>query len=269
MWVTRVRGVRFLCEAAVCAKYLRVHPSAIRSGKEGDNACDIVWLAEAFQRRQLTKLSDLLFCLVAKEKFCRDRSGGDRIHRDFVSAEFICKHMHQAFNACLGSDIGAVGGEVLSEDAAGEGDDTAALGDVLRCLREDEEGSAQVRGNDLVECLDVAFGDGREGHDTCVIDDHVDLAEGLEGLLEELLDVFRVGNVGLDGEGAASSAGDLADDLFCLGCVACVVDDDAKSIGREAKSDGTSDAAGCAGYDGCLSHSDSPFGGFFELEVRR
>ena len=93
-----------------------------------------------------------------------------------------------------------------------------------------------------------------------LLDDDVDLAEGLEGLLEELLDVFRVGNVGLDGERAASSAGDLVDDLFGFGCVAGEVDDDAESVGCEAKSDGTSNTAGCAGYDSCLSHGNSPLG---------
>src|ERR1700733_11326276 len=140
---------------------------------------------------------------------------------------------------------------------------------MLRCLREDEEGAAQVGGDHLVEGFDIAFGDGRERHNACVVDDDIDLAESLEGLLEELLDVFRVGNVGLDGERAASSAGDLVDDPFGFGSVAGEVDDDAESVGCEAKSDGTSDAAGGAGYDSCLSHGDSPFGGFFEVEVRR
>ena len=106
--------------------------------------------------------------------------------------------MDKAFDACFGGDVGAVSGEVLGEDAAGESDDTAALCNVLCRLREDEEGSAQVSGDDFVEGFDVAFSDRREGHDACVVDDDVDLAEGLEGLFEELLDVFRVCDISLD-----------------------------------------------------------------------
>ena len=82
--------------------------------------------------------------------------------------------------------------------------------------------------------------------------DDVDLSEGLNGLLEELLDVVGIGDVGLDGEGTASRAGDLVDNLFRLGCVAGEVDDDAESIGCEAKSDGSPDAAGCASNESCL-----------------
>src|ERR1700730_18232156 len=129
----------------------------------------------------------------------------------------------------------------------------------LRRLREDEEGSAEVRGNDFVEGLHVTFGDGRKGHDACVVDHDVDLSEGLEGLLEEPLDVFGISNISLDCEAASARAGDLVDYLFCFGCVPGVVDDDAESVGCEAKGDGTSDAAGCSGYDSCLSHGGSPF----------
>ena len=131
------------------------------------------------------------------------------------------------------------------------------------------KGSAEVGGNDFVEGLHITFGDGRKRHDACVVDHDVDLSESLEGLLEELLDVFGIRNISLDCKGASAGAGDLVDYLFCFGCIAGIVDDDAESVGCEAKGDGTSDAAGCSGYDCCLSHAGSPFGGFFELEVRR
>src|SRR5260370_15319844 len=219
----------------------------------------MVGLAEPLERSNASGLLDQFFALALEEKRGGNGSWGNGVDGDLVSAKFICEDRDEPFDTCFGGDVGAVGGESPGEDTAGEGDDTAALRDVLRCLREDEEGPAQVRGNDLVEGFDVAFGDGREGHNACIVDDDVDLAEGLEGLLEELLNVFRIGNVGLDGEGAASSAGDLVDDLFRLGCVAGEVDDDAESVSCEAKSDGTSDAAGCACTDGCLSIANSPF----------
>src|SRR5271155_16606 len=129
----------------------------------------------------------------------------------------------------------------------------------MRCLRENEEGSPQVGADDLVEGFDVAFGDGRERHDGCVVDDNADLAEGLDCLLEELLDVFGVCDVGLDGESTAACISDLIHHFFGIACVARVVDAAAESVSSEAKSDGTSDAPGCVRNDSCLSHGDSPF----------
>ncbi len=59
--------MRFLCEATVCAKNLCVDPSAIGSGKEGDDACDIVWLAEAFEWRPAADLLNLFFSLAIRK----------------------------------------------------------------------------------------------------------------------------------------------------------------------------------------------------------
>src|SRR6202035_5408572 len=160
-------------------------------------ACDIVWLAEPLQGSHAADLLDLLFGLAIEKELGSDRSRGDGVDGDLVSAKLVGEDVNEALDACLGGDVRTVGGEVFSKDAAGEGDDTATLRDVLRCLREDEEGSAQVRGDDFIECFYVAFGDGREGHDACVVDDNIDLPEGLEGLLEEPFDVFKLGNVGL------------------------------------------------------------------------
>jgi hypothetical protein len=236
-----------LCEAAVCAKHLRVDPSAIGSGKEGDNVCDIVRLAESLERCHATDLLDLLFRLAVQKELRPDRSRCNRVDRNLVSAKLVGENMDEAFNACFGCDVRAVGGKVLREDAAGKGNNTAALSDVLRCLREDEEGPAQVRGDHLVEGLHVALGDGRKRHDARVVDHDADLPKGFEGLFEELLDVFAIGDVRLNCERTSAGAVDLVDDLFCLGCITGIVDDDAESVGCEAKGDGASDAAGCAG----------------------
>src|ERR1700722_17212278 len=248
-----------LCEATVCAKHLRVDPSAVGSGKKRDDVGDIVGLTEPLKRRHAGDLFDLLFSLAVKEELRPYRSRCNGVDRNLVSAKLVGEDMDKAFDACLGGDVRAVGGKVLCEDTAGEGDDTASLGYVLRRLREDEESSAEVRGNDFVEGLDVPFGDGRKRHDACVVDHDVDLSEGLEGLLEELLDVFGMSNISLDRKGASAGACDLVDYLFCFACIAGIVDDDAKSVGCKAKGDGASDAAGCSGYDSCLSHGSSPF----------
>src|ERR1700733_1050957 len=193
-----------LCEAAVCAKHLRVDPSAVGPGEKGDDVRDIVWLTEPLKRRHAADLFDLVFSLAVQEELRPDRSRCNGVHRDLVSAKLVGENMDEAFNARFGGDVRAVGRKVLREDAAGEGDDAAAFPYMLRGLREDEEGSAEVRGNNFVEGLHVTFGDGRKRHDACVVDHDVDLSEGLESLLEELLDVFGIGNVRLDCEGVSA-----------------------------------------------------------------
>src|SRR5271170_3651601 len=149
-----------LCEAAVCAKDLRVDPSAVGPGKKGDDVCDIVGLTEPLKRRHAADLFDLLFRLAVQEELSPYRSRRNGVDRNLVSAKLIGEDMDKALDACLRRDVRAVGREVLREDAAGEGDNTASLGYVLRRLREDEEGSAEVRGNDFVERLHITFGDG-------------------------------------------------------------------------------------------------------------
>src|SRR5580692_10072528 len=149
-----------LCEATVCAKHLRVDPSAVGPGKKGDDVCDIVGLSEPLKRRHAANLFDLLFSLAVQEELRPYRSRCNGVDRNLVSAKLVGEDMDKTFDTCLGGDVRAVGRKVLREDAAGECDDTAALGYVLRCLREDEEGSAEVRGNDFVEGFDIAFGDG-------------------------------------------------------------------------------------------------------------
>jgi hypothetical protein len=134
--------MRFLCEATVCAKNLRVDPSPIGAGKEGDDACDIVWLAEAFEWGHAADLLNLFFCLAIQEKFRPHRPRCNGVDRNLVSAKLVSEDVDEAFNARLGGDIGTIGGEALGEHAAGEGDDAAPFGYMLSCLREDEEGSA-------------------------------------------------------------------------------------------------------------------------------
>src|ERR1700684_4549391 len=149
-----------LCEATVCAKHLRVDPSTIGAGKEGEDVCDVVGLTETLKRRHAADLFDLLFRLAVQEELRPYRSGRDGVHRNLVSAKLVGEDMDESFDACLEDDIVSVCVEVLVEVAAGEGDNAASLSYVLRRLREDEEGSAEVGGDDFVEGLHVAFGDG-------------------------------------------------------------------------------------------------------------
>src|SRR6202522_2458134 len=146
-----------LCEATVCAKHLRVDPPAVGPGKEGDDAGDIVGLTKPLKRRHAADLFDLLFSLAVQEELRPYRSRCNGVDCNLVSAKLVGEDMDKAFDASFRSDVRAVGRKVLREHAAGECDDTASLGYVLRRLREDEKGSAEIRRNDFVEGLHVTF----------------------------------------------------------------------------------------------------------------
>src|SRR5580658_2688982 len=101
---------RCLCEAAVCAKYLSVDPSTIGSSKEGDDVCDIVWLAEPLERSHAADLLDLICGLAVEKELGCDRPGGDGIDSDLVATKLVGKNLDEPLDACLGGDVRAVGG---------------------------------------------------------------------------------------------------------------------------------------------------------------
>ena len=90
-----------LCEAAVCAKHLRVDPSAVGPGKKGDDVCDIVGLTEPLKRRHAADLFDLLFSLAVQEELSPYRSRCNGVDRNLVSAKLVGEDMDKAFDACL------------------------------------------------------------------------------------------------------------------------------------------------------------------------
>jgi hypothetical protein len=77
---------------------------------------------------------------------------------------------------------------------------------VLGGLGEYEKCAAKIGGNDLVESIDIVFGDRRQRHDAGVVHNDVNLTVGHERLVEELFDVVGVCDVSLDGDGTGPPA---------------------------------------------------------------
>ena len=111
-----------LCEATVCAKHLGVDPSAVGPGEKGDDVCDIVGMTETLKRRHVADLFDLLFSLAVQEELRPYRSRCNGVDRNLVSTKLVGENMDEAFDACLGGDVRAIGRKVLREDTAREGD---------------------------------------------------------------------------------------------------------------------------------------------------
>ena len=142
-----------------------------------------------------------------------DGTGGDVVDGDVEWAEFDGEVAHEHAHAALG---GAVGGE-MGEDHVlvdgGDVDDAAGLFGVAKAADEglgEEEGALEV---DVEDGVVVGFGDVPEVGallDAGVVDEDVAAAELCVGLVDEVLRVGEVGDVGLDEDGFAPAASALA-----------------------------------------------------------
>ena len=95
-------------KASIGAQYLRVDPSAIRSGQEGHYAGDVFRLTQSFERRHFSKFFDLRLSLPFQKQLRRDWARGYRVYSYVSATQFIGKNSHQAFHACFGSDVGTI-----------------------------------------------------------------------------------------------------------------------------------------------------------------
>src|SRR5467141_613307 len=129
---------------------------------------------------------------------------------------------------------------------------------MLSRLSQYQECATKVRRHHFVKSGDVAFRDGRQKHDACVVDDDVNSAVGVEGLLEKLLHVRGIRYVRQDGDGLSASGLDFGHDFFGLGGVPRVVHYDREAVVCQPLRYHASNTARCAGDDGasrlCICH---------------
>src|SRR6202021_3862919 len=124
-------------------------------------------------------------------------------------------------------------------------DDAAARGveDLQRLTR----GLEQAEHIDIEVAMEVLLGeavDGREAVNTRIVDQDIDVTEGLFGFGEEAPDVRCGGDVALHGDGLAALSGDIGDDLICALAAGSIVDDHLGPGGSEVAGDLRSDALG-------------------------
>ena len=103
---------------------------------------------------------------------------------------------------------------------------------MLRRLGEDQKRSAKIRGDHVVEHGDIAIGDRAQRHDAGAMDDDIDRADALSGLLEELLHIGGAGDIRLESGSPSTSGGDRRDGLFRFRGVAGVVEHYGEAVAR-------------------------------------
>jgi hypothetical protein len=105
----------------------------------------------------------------------------------------------------------------------------------------DDEGTADIDSEHLVEGGEVEVDERCEVHPAGRVYDDVDTTEESLDLVEEAGHCLLVGNVTSNGCGRAPSCRDLVDDIFGARGVAGVVDNHAHSVGAQTPCDRPSD----------------------------
>ena len=116
-----------------------------------------------------------------------------------------------------------------------------------------EEGSGEVNGDDFLPEVEGEIDEGALEFDAGVVDEDVEFSESGNGLGDEVLDLGGVGDVGGDGDGAASEGLDLGECVVGAAGLADVVDDYGGALTGECGGDGLADAGGGSGDDGDFS----------------
>jgi len=114
----------------------------------------------------------------------------------------------------------------------------------------------------------VELGERLEQHDARRVDDDVDAAEPLLGVVEERARLGLVGDVGAERARGAAGLSDPGDDLLGAVGVTGVGGDDSETVGREALDDGAANATRAAGHDrGAGLSGDVGRHGFSSLRI--
>ena len=176
-----------------------------------------------------------------------DQAGRDAVHADIVLAVFAGEVARELHVGGLRDRVGAEHGRALQAADRGHDDDRAVLAlDHLRHHHADQP----VVGDDVVveDLAELIVGNAGErtviGIGRGVADQHVDLAEGAVGFVDQVLQIFLAGNVGGDRDRRALAElvvdllGDLiADVLLARG------DHDLGAVLGHPLRDGAADAA--------------------------
>ena len=183
--------------------------------------------------------------------------------RIFLPPSSQGEHVRDRVHGRLGRRVnGAAGNRSLAGHGA-DVDDAAAVAveDLDRFLG----GEQYTLDVDIELALEVLFGDlldRRELINGGVVDENVEVAEGLFGFGEDVFHVLDFADIAVDGDGLAAGLHDLGDDAIRALLVGGVIDDDRGALDAESLGDAGTDALGSA-RDHCdfiaeLAHDVSP-----------
>jgi hypothetical protein len=232
-------------------KSLAGKPGGVFRGQKDSDGGDIIWLADAAERR----LRDGEFFELRSDEaaavgaFSLDYAGTEGVDPDLFRAELAGQHDGNGVNSGLGAGVNRA---VRRCDATGNGAhvyDAASLSEILHSGLRNKEEAKYI---DVEVPVKVPLGDRFEGgvlvHAGVVYED-VESAVVFDGCFDNTLCFGRLGDVSRHGDGFATSRGDGGDNCVCTSLAGNVVHYYGCTFCSQRLGDGGSDAFGCARDD--------------------
>ncbi len=162
--------------------------------------------------------------------------------------------LHQRVDRALRCGIGRERADRGVRRERGQEDDAGAAAEDRQELLHQEEGCADIDGEEIVEILDRGVLDRRRLGDAGIGDQHVEaVTDDGADLLCKLMSAVRSREVGGNRVGAAARLADLGDDRFGFRRAAAVMDQHLSALLGEGKSAGAADTARGAGDESGLA----------------
>src|SRR5580693_2486125 len=237
-----------LAKTAASKKSLAGKPGGVFRGQKDSDGGDIIWLADAAERRLrdgelFERRSDEA---AAVGTFSLDYAGTEGVDPDLLRAELAGQHDGDGVDRGLSAGVNRA---VRRCDATGNGAhvyDAASLSEVLHSGLRNKEEAQHI---DVEVPVKVLLGDSLEGgvlvHAGVVYED-VESAVVFDGCFDDTVCLGRLGDVARHGNGFATSRGDGGNNCACISLAGSVVHHYGCTFCSQRLGDGGSDAFGCA-----------------------
>src|SRR5260221_1088443 len=202
-----------LAQAAAGADKLAGDPLGVARSQKGGDAGNVINLADAAERG----LRDSAGLEVGADEACGvyafglDHAGGDGVDADLLRAKFVGEDASDGVDRALGSGVDRAVGRRQAADGGADVDDAGAFAQVLDGSLRGEQETEDVDVEDLVVVIFCEGFDGQELVDAGVVDQDVEVAEVLDGCVDEALSLSGLGHVAMDGDGFATGGRDGGD----------------------------------------------------------
>ncbi len=245
-------------EAAGDVQRLAGDPARLGRGEEDHRRGDVLRPTDAAERG----LGDHLAAKFAPVRgdagrcgaFRLDHAGVDRVHADLARPQLLGQRPGHRVHGGLGGAVDRGIRDPIGTGQRADVDDAAAVGaDVLDGFLRRQDQAEHVEIELAPEVLHRHLFERGKLVDAGVVDQAVELAEGLRRFGEQTLDILRLGHVRLDRDRFAAVARDRRDDAVGTGLAGGIVDHHSGPLVGEVPGDRGADPLGSARHEGDLA----------------
>ncbi len=187
--------------AAVDVEGLAGDVAGLGAGQEEDGVGNFVRLAKTVEG-DLGEHLGADFVRDGFAHFGEDDAGGNGVDGDALAAQLPGEDAGHGADAGLGSGVVSLAEKAQGCGDAGQGDDAAVVAHALGGCFATVEDAGEVGVDDGLPFIDGHFLDGFVTENACVVDEDVDTAKLLDGLVEHGVDLVEFADIAREREGA-------------------------------------------------------------------